>query len=648
MTREQENGIGRNPEHPSGVEVKSIAAEYHPTENQDAYFTLPEQKAFGVFDGVGGAAGGKEAAELARKHVLDELPNLAVNATADQAKDFLRTLLTDVSKRLAEGGPARQLQTTGSIALVVQEGRKKKLVVGNVGDSRVYLYHKNKKLEQLTIDDFLRLRSITMPSRKVPDAAIQVRSISDKEARETQRILSNVVDPSTLPPDVMDLFKTRNDPGQRLGDYSGVGPFIRDFKLSKGDKILITSDGVHDNLTDSEMGDVFRNRAYGDLVTENLIQRAKSISTKGVPRSKQDDMTALVVDVDSLFVKGSKPKPREVPSGAVVEQPVQSVTSSQEAQVVLQSEARPEPPANAPVSGLKQRLKDGPRATQILVNEKAREYRDKKRREEEKERQELKRAQKGKDRRKLLKLGVTTVIGTAIGISGGLASWAIADTIKENSALIGTGYGKFYPLYERDLSLEKLPPRLDFFFPQLPMRKEEFEAHPADLLVSSGLKPELLEEFAKNGTYVVFADGPGGVSEILRNRVMGLKMLTVAQFLKSRTKKDAISAYQVDSERTGIETVLRLKVDDAIKTVLNETSREVLVQAIERSGGMESGGIENFSRIRIIELPRNFKASDLTDASRRNLVIEWMEEGSNFGNAELYKKLRQKLVPIGS
>ena len=62
--------------------------------------------------------------------------------------------------------------------------------------------------------------------------------------------------------------------------------------LKQGDKILFCTDGISDNLTDNQIGMILKedsDEAY------YLAEIAKKISKSGKPRSKMDDMSAIVV-----------------------------------------------------------------------------------------------------------------------------------------------------------------------------------------------------------------------------------------------------------------------------------------------------------------------------------------------------------------
>lgn len=79
-----------------------------------------------------------------------------------------------------------------------------------------------------------------------------------------------------------------------LGDER-CEPTIQAVILGVGDKIILTSDGVHDNLIKDEIEKVL-NGGQSNLA-EELVQRAKTRSKENHIRAKPDDISAIVVEV---------------------------------------------------------------------------------------------------------------------------------------------------------------------------------------------------------------------------------------------------------------------------------------------------------------------------------------------------------------
>lgn len=114
--------------------------------NEDTWFADPALGIFAVIDGVGGQNAGEKAAEIASQELRARLTR--PDGTVEQA---LREGITIANNKIYQTAQL-QPQLTGMAcvlsAAVIDEGR---LVVGHVGDSRVYKV-KNGRLEKLTHD----------------------------------------------------------------------------------------------------------------------------------------------------------------------------------------------------------------------------------------------------------------------------------------------------------------------------------------------------------------------------------------------------------------------------------------------------------------------------------------------------------------
>lgn len=96
----------------------------------------------------------------------------------------------------------------------------------------------------------------------------------------------------------MSEFAKRNQITQFLA--SGYLKEVHFFEeiVKEGDKYILTTDGVHDNLTDGEIEKIVG--ASSDEASQ-LVARAKVRSREGALRSKPDDMSAIVFVVERLF-----------------------------------------------------------------------------------------------------------------------------------------------------------------------------------------------------------------------------------------------------------------------------------------------------------------------------------------------------------
>jgi protein phosphatase len=171
------------------------------------------------------------------------------------------------------------MATTASVGLILQskEGENK-AIIGNVGDSRVYLL-RNNILEQVTLDD-----------------SPTYRRLEENLNRQLQTKLSNVVNPiDELTKQEQNSFYSRNEISQALG-LTGTIPRISIVDLLNNDKLLVCSDGISDNLTDIEIQTILNSTSDADAAIQKLIEDSQARSRESHARAKPDDMTALIIE----------------------------------------------------------------------------------------------------------------------------------------------------------------------------------------------------------------------------------------------------------------------------------------------------------------------------------------------------------------
>ena len=257
---------------------RSEASPEHPNHNEDSFFILG-RKAVGVFDGIGGMESGEKAATDACNFIFEKLKTI-------QEPRLLSDVLTEANAKLAE--KYERSGTTASIVFL--EGDKPTVV--NVGDSRVYhLKISEGKLSQITLDDNL----------------IRERYSNEKASREIQAKLNNTTNLKDLSEQELNLFLKRNKITQYLG-MGEITPRVYTIEnFAPGDIILVCTDGISDNLTDRQIQKILLdNKDNPQNAVESLIEKAKSISNEGKtnnPRSKKDDMTAVVIKAEESELK---------------------------------------------------------------------------------------------------------------------------------------------------------------------------------------------------------------------------------------------------------------------------------------------------------------------------------------------------------
>lgn len=235
----------------------------HPDVNEDSIAFDQQGKWAVLLDGVGGLEAGDRASRVAKEEIVKWISRIKDNTDTGEAEQAMVGAFIEASERVNK--KARRGGTTAVAVRVV--GRDKKLaVIASVGDSRVYLARRG-SLEQITEDDSpipLHLR--------------------DK--------LDNVNEESELARDELSYFGIRNYITQDLGQQKPLDVHTYTIELLEEDHLVLTSDGVHDNLTKSEIAQAVSAGGVPELIS-SAFTRSKSDHL----RAKMDDISAIVMEV---------------------------------------------------------------------------------------------------------------------------------------------------------------------------------------------------------------------------------------------------------------------------------------------------------------------------------------------------------------
>ncbi|MDP9071525.1 MAG: Stp1/IreP family PP2C-type Ser/Thr phosphatase, partial [Actinomycetota bacterium] len=219
--------------------------------NQD--HLLMADPLFAVADGMGGHAGG-EVASLTAVEAL--LAGFDANRTADGLADAVRNANEAVWKRARERTELRGMGTTMTALALVRENGEEALAIVNVGDSRAYLL-RDGDLDQLTDD------------HSVPKELERAGRLSAEEAavHPQHNVLTRALG---IEPEVeVDCFR--------------VIPY-------RGDRILLASDGLFNEVSDKDIASVLRRMDDPDEAARELVAMAKE-------HGGNDNITVVVVDV---------------------------------------------------------------------------------------------------------------------------------------------------------------------------------------------------------------------------------------------------------------------------------------------------------------------------------------------------------------
>jgi serine/threonine protein phosphatase PrpC len=226
----------------TGAETISVnvgAASYAENKNEDV-FSVDRSGNAVLCDGVGSSGYGLEAAELATRFLEERLEEMGSIDNRELAEKSLAGALETAHMRiLAERRiTGHDLVSTASIVKYIQENGQQYAVVGNYGDSPVYLMRNGQLTELTGYHDYLP------PREKRP----------------------------------------------ALGRQNGAKPNLLSVPMMEGDRLIVTSNGLRKNDPDmSKMQKILRKNEDPQEAAEKLARKVTGDSS--------DARTALVLEL---------------------------------------------------------------------------------------------------------------------------------------------------------------------------------------------------------------------------------------------------------------------------------------------------------------------------------------------------------------
>jgi len=220
-------------------------------QNEDSF--LAEETLFVVADGMGGHNAGEVASALAVT-TLKAGARLGIDTTEDfrelvqQANSAIYTASLDDSTQSGMG--------TTVTALSIVEGEEPRVLVANVGDSRAYLWRSG-ALSRLSVD---------------------------------HSYVQELVNEGIITPEAARVHPRRNIVTRALGIDRSVMVDVFTHFVRTGDRIVLCSDGLVDEVADTEIAKVLGQHSDPQETAEALVMVA---NTNG----GRDNTTVVVVDV---------------------------------------------------------------------------------------------------------------------------------------------------------------------------------------------------------------------------------------------------------------------------------------------------------------------------------------------------------------
>lgn len=221
--------------------------------NEDNLLLLPEERVFVVADGMGGHSSG----EIASKIAVDEVGEFFRLTSQDQditwpykmdkQKNYdenrLAVAVKLANQRIYEKAAAdSKFKGMGTTIVTVYFAKDNEVVIGHVGDSRVYFF-RDGQLRQLT---------------------------------EDHSLLNDYLKAKKLTPEEIENFPHKNVIVRALGMKDNVVVDVNRVEPKPGDIFLLCSDGLSGMMTDEQIQTVLQNTKDLDKACAQLIDSANA------------------------------------------------------------------------------------------------------------------------------------------------------------------------------------------------------------------------------------------------------------------------------------------------------------------------------------------------------------------------------------
>ncbi|QNP29478.1 Stp1/IreP family PP2C-type Ser/Thr phosphatase [Cylindrospermopsis curvispora] len=220
--------------------------------NQDAYYIDPDGRFFIVADGMGGHAGGEEASRIAIQEIQAYLTNQW--DFPENTQSLLRLAISQANNSILQDQVSHpERSDMGTTVVVVVFRSPEPPMCAHLGDSRLY-HFTNSQVHQITQDH-------TWVAK-----AIKTGEIGPEEARSHpyRHVLSRC-----------------------LGRADLSDPEVQSFELNPGDRLLLCSDGLTEELLDEQIFQLYQN--------PDLEQTASSLVEAAKANGGKDNITVILI-----------------------------------------------------------------------------------------------------------------------------------------------------------------------------------------------------------------------------------------------------------------------------------------------------------------------------------------------------------------
>jgi protein phosphatase len=221
----------------------------------------------GVCDGMGGAAAGEVASQLAVDIIYEKLTEGSPPRTHDELAQRLVRAVEEAGVRIFNEARAdrtrRGMGTTATIASLMDA----RLFVAQVGDSRAYVLRQG-KLVQVSRD---------------------------------QSLVNQLIEAGQLTEEEAETFEHNNIILQALGTAETVQVDLTFVDLQRGDRVLLCSDGLSGMVRADELREVL-------VGQRDPLDACRELTDRANRAGGHDNITVIVADFDGAGLSGALPE----------------------------------------------------------------------------------------------------------------------------------------------------------------------------------------------------------------------------------------------------------------------------------------------------------------------------------------------------
>lgn len=221
---------------------------------------------FLVCDGMGGAAAGEVASQMAVDAIFDVLAAADPNQPRDAFARSLRRAVEVANERIFQQSRDNQNERGMGTTCTAAALNDDTLVVAQIGDSRCYVFREG-RLGQVTKDQSLAWQLIEAGAMTAEDAK---------------------------------AFEHANIILQALGVQDHVDVVLSQITLRRGDLVVLCSDGLHGPVSDEEIEAILAADSDLKKAGENLLQKA-------LDRDGPDNITVVLARFDGPGLTAAGP-----------------------------------------------------------------------------------------------------------------------------------------------------------------------------------------------------------------------------------------------------------------------------------------------------------------------------------------------------